>query len=204
MSTYNFYELFNKFFEVNLGAELTSIIDGQVNSFNEYSLQPIKELSPLFLKSNAGMPVWDYVKLLPKIIEGTGEQFNGYKFPYEIVVEASMPKKIVTTEVFGRDGDVEELMGNGDWQINIRGFIINYESNDYPETAVRELTRVCKLKETLFDVEGTYLNILGIKHLSIHKLTPIAAVGYKNMQPFEIEARSKEPFIIDVVNGVSL
>jgi len=95
-------------------------------------------------------------------------------------------------------------MGNGDWQIAIKGFIINYQSNDYPEASVRELTRVCRLKETLFDVEGTYLNILGIKHLSIQKFTPIASVGYKNMQAFEIEARSKEPFIVNKNYGVPL
>jgi hypothetical protein len=204
MSTYNFSELFKSTFKLNLGYATNSIIDGQTNKLDAQALQPIEELSPLQLKSQTGMPIWDYVKLLPKIIEGTGEQFEGYSFPFEIVVEASMPKKIVVSEVIGRDGDVEELMGNGDWQISIKGFIINYDSNDYPEAAVRELTRVCRLKETLFDVEGTYLNILGIKYLSIQKFTPIAPVGYKNMQAFEIEARSKEPFIVDAAYGVPL
>lgn len=204
MSTYNFAELFKSTFKLNLGYATNSIIDGQTNKLDTQSLQPIQELSPLQLKSQIGMPVWDYVKLLPKIIEGTGEQFDGYQFPFEIVVEASMPKKIVTTEIVGRDGDVEELMGIGDWDITLRGFIINYDTNDYPEEAVRELSRVCKLKETSFDVEGTFLNILGVKRLSIHKFTPIPSPGYKNMQAFEIQAKSKEPFIVDVINGVSV
>jgi len=94
MSTYNFSELFKSTFKLNLVYAANSIIDGQNNRLDVQALQPIEELSPLQLKSQTGMPVWDYIKLLPKIIEGTGEQFNGYQFPYEIVVEASMPKKL--------------------------------------------------------------------------------------------------------------
>lgn len=172
--------------------------------YNPQLIQPVESLQPLQLKSQTGVPVWDYVKLLPKIIEGTGEQFNGYDFPYETVVEANFEKKIVTTDIFGSDGEVEELMGNGDWDILIRGFIINYETNDYPAAAVREMTRVCRLKDTIIDVEGTYLNMLGINAISIHRFTPRPTPGYRNMQAFEIEARSKQPFIIDAENGVLL
>lgn len=195
-------------FNFNFSEAYKNVFGGMIYAgpkvYNSETIKPVESLQPLQLRSQTGVPIWDYVELLPKIIEGTGEQFQGYLFPFETVVEAILPKKIVTTDIFGSDGEVEELMGIGDWEINIRGFIINYETNDYPEAQVRELTRVCKLKDTIIDVEGTYLNILGINALSIHRFSPRPTPGYKNMQAFEIEARSKQPFIIDVENGISM
>lgn len=143
-----------------------------------------------------GTPVWDFIDLRPSYIEGTGEQFGGYSFPLETTIEPIRPKKIVETDIFGRDGNIEELIALDDWQLTIRGLIINYESTDYPEQQVKELQRVCELKTSLLECEGTLLTMLGIHYMSIHKLILNPQVGYSNIQAFEIEAKSKIPFII--------
>lgn len=192
MSLYNTAEILNSTFQFNIGYLGGAIADKYLNDFK--GIEVLDEKSPLKLMSQTGVPVWDYVKLLPKIIEGTGERFDGYDFPFETVVEASLTKKVVVTEIFGADGEVEELMGLNDYAISIKGLIINYKSDDYPEFEVRRLRWVCELKDTLLDVEGTFLNILNINQLSIHSFKPIATPGYKNMQAFEIECRSKKPF----------
>jgi hypothetical protein len=95
-------------------------------------------------------------------------------------------------------------MGLDDWQINLKGFIINYATDDYPELEVRKLRSVCELKDTQLEVEGTFLNMLNVNLLSIHRLSLPPSPGYKNMQAFDIEARSKQPFIINPDNGILL
>lgn len=199
MSSYNFnfQELFKNTFNFNIGYVGAAIADTYANSFE--GIQVLEEKKPLQLVSQTGVHVWDYVKLLPKIIDGTGEQFDGYQFPFECVVEASLTKKIVVTEIFGGDGEVEELMGLNDYGITIKGIIINYKTDDYPEFEFRQLRYVCELKDTMLEVEGTFLNMLNINHLSIHSFKPIATPGYKNMQAFEIECRSKKPFKINAI-----
>lgn len=192
---FNFQELFKSTFSFNIGYVGNAIVDQVTNRFEGITV--LDEKTPLQMVSQTGVPVWDYVKLLPKIIEGTGERFDGYDFPLESVVEALLTKKLVVTEIFGADGEVEELMGLNDYTINIKGIIINYETDDYPEFEVRRLRYVCELKDTFIDVEGTFLNMLNINQLSIHNFKPIATPGYKNMQAFEIECRSKKPFVIN-------
>jgi hypothetical protein len=79
MSTYNinFKELFKSTFHYNIGFVGSSIVDSLTNSIND--IEVLEEKTPLQLKSQTGAPVWDYVKLLPKIIEGSSEKFEGYQ-----------------------------------------------------------------------------------------------------------------------------
>ena len=204
MSTYNFdfQEAVKATFGFQIGFVANSVIDNLTNKFEGITV--LEEKKPMQIKSQMGVPVWDYVKLLPKIIQGTGERFDGYDFPLETITEVSQQKKIVETDIFGSDGMVEELMGLGDWNINIKGFIINYASNDYPEFEVRRLRYVCELKDTDLEVESTFLNLLNINALSIHKLNFPPSPGYKNLQAFEIECRSKKPFVIATEDGILL
>lgn len=204
MSAYsiNIAELFKQQFHINVGYIGGSVADKFLNDFKGIEALPTNEA--LTRQSLQGVPVWDYLKILPKVIDGTGETFEGYEFPREMVIEAVLPKKIVTTDIVGRDGQVEELMGLDDWQISLRGFIINYDSTDYPETQVKELLRVCSLKDTSLEVEGTFLNILGITHISLHQLNPVASIGYSHVQKFEIEAKSKKPFKLNKDHGILL
>lgn len=202
MSTYNFnfQDVYKETFGFNIGYVGAAVLDKYTNSFEGITV--LEEKKPLQLKSATGAQVWDYVKLLPKIIESSGERFDGYDFPLECVVEAVLEKKVVVTDIFGADGEVEELMGLNDYAITIKGMIINYASDDYPEFEFRRLRYVAELKDTLLEVEGTFLNMLNIHYLSIHSFKPIATPGYKNMQAFEMVCRSKKPFLIDTDNGV--
>lgn len=204
MSTYkiDLQEAFRNQFHINVNTATTAVIDRVLNDFTGIEVKPTD--NPLSLMSRQGIPVWDYLKISPKIIAGTGEDYEGFEFPAEIVVEASLTKKVVETEIFGADGNVEELIGLSDWDITIRGFIINYQTTDYPENEVKELKRLCELKDVELEVEGTFLNLLDIGYISIHSLTLPPAVGYSDMQAFEITAKSKIPFTLRESDGVLL
>lgn len=196
MSNYNINvkELIRQHFPFKLGFATATVADMLLNGFDDIQVLPTN--NELAKVSAMGTPVWDFIDLRPSYIEGTGEHFGGYSFPLETTIEPVRPKKIIETDIFGRDGTVEELIALDDWQLTIRGLIINYESTDYPEEQVKELQRVCELKTSLLECEGTLLTMLGIGFMSIHKLTLTPSIGYSNIQAFEIEAKSKTPFII--------
>lgn len=195
----NLPQLFAEVFGYRAGLATLGVMD---QAFNQYKGVEALEKSPGNAYSYMGTPVWDYIELEPTTISGTGEHFEGYRFPLECVVEALRPKNIVETDIVGKDGEVEELMSLSNWQLSIKGFIVNYESQDYPEIEVQELQRICELKDTELPVEGTFLTLLGIDFISIHRLNLVASPGYSNMQAFEIEARGKKPFKLDAYNGI--
>ncbi len=154
--------------------------------------------------SKLGVPVWDIIFLDEKVIEGTGENFQGYEFPAEMVLEVSRAKKVVEEDVAGKDGMTEELVALGDWEIQMSGVIINYGSLDYPEAEVSELQEICSLRDSLLGVTSKYLNNLGINYISIRDLKLPQLPGYSNVQPFKISAKSRNPFILNPTNGIEL
>ncbi|HUH35144.1 MAG TPA: DUF6046 domain-containing protein [Moheibacter sp.] len=196
MSKYKFNipELMHQHFPYHIGYVGQAILDDQLNQFDDIPVLPTH--SDLVGVSETGTPVWDYIRLNSTTIEGTGELFEGYDFPVATTIEAILPKKIVESDILGRDGQVEELIAMDDWSLTIRGLIINYESTDYPEQAVLDLKRVFSLKSSKLPVEGTYLTMLDIRYLTLHRLNLINSVGYSNIQGFEITAKSKIPFQI--------
>ena len=198
----NIQELFKTAFNFQVGFATQAVADSLLNGLD--AIQVVDGEVPSNRVSYMGTPVWDYVKIGPKIIEGTGEEYPGYEFPLECVAEVILPMGKVSTEIMGRDGDVEELMSVKDWNITLRGFLINYESINYPEDQVRALREFASLKTTLLDVESTFLNLLDIYHLSVQRLAFPPATGYSNVQPFEMELKSKLPFTINATDGILL
>ncbi|MDY3352299.1 DUF6046 domain-containing protein [Riemerella anatipestifer] len=182
-------------FPIKIGYATQAIADAVLNPLDDIEVLPTNQ--PLIHTSATGMPVWDYIEINPSYVEGTQEYYNGYRFPATTVIEAIRPKKIVTTDIVGRDGTIDELVGLQDWELSIKGLIINYESTDYPEDEVRALQELCELKSTQLECEGTFLTMLGIRYLNIYRLSLPPTPGYSNIQKFEIEAKSKIKFILN-------
>lgn len=193
--SFNVQELFKQHFPFKLGYATQAVADKLFNQLNDIPVLPTN--SELAKMSALGTPVWDYIHVKPVTVESTGEVFNGYDFPAETTIEAVRPKKVVESDILGRDGTVEELIALDDWSMTIRGLIINYESTDYPEQRVKDLQKLCELKSSVIPVEGTFLTMLDIRYLSLHRLSLKPTIGYGNIQAFEIEAKSKRPFIIE-------
>lgn len=187
--------LMQRHFPVHLGYVSQAVADSVLNELNTIEVLPT--YSPLVHTSVTGVPVWDYLQINPCHIEGTGESYAGFRFPETTVIEAIRPKKIVSTDIVGREGTVDELVGLQDWELSIKGFIINYESTDYPEEQVRALQELCELKSSQLECEGTFLTLLGIRYLNFYRLTLPAMPGYSNLQKFEIEAKSKIKFLLN-------
>ena len=193
--SFNIQELFKQHFPFKLGFATQAVADSLLNPFDDIPVLPTD--TELTKMSALGTPVWDYLHVKPVTVESTGEVFDGYDFPAETTIEALRAKKIVESDILGRDGTVEELIALDDWSLTIRGLIINYDSTDYPENAVKDLQQLFELKSSVLPVKGTFLTMLGVRYLSLHRLSLKPSLGYSNVQAFEIEAKSKRPFIIE-------
>jgi hypothetical protein len=105
-----------------------------------------------------------------------------------VIVEASMRKNIVSTQVAGRDGAVKEYISSNDTIISISGAIVNTNSNAYPRQEVIDLVRLLKVPQQLI-VRSKFINdILGFEHITIESWRLNTTRGHRNTQLFSIEA----------------
>ncbi|WEK18176.1 MAG: DUF6046 domain-containing protein [Candidatus Pedobacter colombiensis] len=196
MASVSFY--LPKLFQTQFGIQSTSFA---VEGMGEGAPTQSQVMSPI------GTPVYE-------IIQIQAEQFSyydmqqkrkrddgvvpQYTFPYELLLDVSQAKKIVSTEVVGRNGSVLEYIGLGDYQINIQGFIINYNADEYPDRQVAEMKRILDIPRSL-KVSSLYLNRLGIDRMAIKEYSFPVLEGHIQVQPFKIAAVSDLPYELDLI-----
>lgn len=104
------------------------------------------------------------------------------------LITVQQSKKIVVTEIQGRDGTVKEYIGMDDFQITING-IIPGVNGQYPQTTVNQLFQILKAPIPIA-VVGWWINNLEIYNVVIKDFTiPQVAGGYSE-QTFTITAIS--------------
>jgi hypothetical protein len=113
----------------------------------------------------------------------SGERYTLPDWPLMVLRRA---KKIVTTTIQGGDGDVIEIIGKGNWEISIYGFIINYESYEYPKQQVKELNDFFNIDQQI-NVFSEVLNELDIYSVVVRELSLPAEQGFNNVQAFQLD-----------------
>ena len=118
-----------------------------------------------------------------------------------VIIEASRQRNIITTQVSGYDkGSIVEFIGNGDWNITIRGFFQSEYADVYPKDDVIALLAYCNAPVPL-KITSTYINtILGINTIVVTQARVFQQQGLRNVQYFEINAISNFPYAITKSN----
>lgn len=194
--------MFKNQFGINVSVGSNKFIDTLGGTYT--GIETLPDSRAYERRSEMGALVWDIVELEPLVEDGTGKTYEGYAFPAELAIEATQAKKIVETDITSLEGSVEELVSMDDWVLTLKGFLINYADEAYPEQKVTDLKKGCQLMHSTIPVVSEYLNLLGINYISIHELRLPQLAGYSNVQPFEISAKSKKPYLISVDNGIDL
>ena len=132
-----------------------------------------------------GLPVFSDLRL----VETGG---GGSLYCDTILFEINQSKNIVTTSVQGRAGTVKEYISLGDFEVSIRGAIVNSGSNSYPREDVEELKYLLTLQEPLESLSD-FLQIWGIYNLVVTDFRIPQQEGYQNVQLFEINCLSDTP-----------
>lgn len=163
-----------------------------------------------YYTSVIGTPVWDRIELLNVDPDAQGKTLNYineegivrvmpyYTFPDAVLIEATRAKDYIETKIAGAAGTVKEELSLDDYDITIKGVIINNENDDYPTKAVEELMAVFE-RPLECGVQSKYLNrILKVQHLYFTNIELKQLEGYGSVQPFVLTAKSDNPIVFDL------
>lgn len=141
-----------------------------------------------------GTPIFSNIEIK------AGKYFNndGKEIEYEgmtidtVLFDVSQEKLIVKTEVSGRNGTVKEYISDGDYDITIRGVLVDRSPNKYPYDQVNALLEICKAQASI-SAASVFLQQFSIHSLVIESYNFPQREGFYNTQPFEIQCVSDEP-----------
>lgn len=136
-----------------------------------------------------------------KYIDNNGVQkvFDGLVYE-AVLLNVSQAKKIIKTEIQGRDGTVKEYIGMDDYQVTING-IITGPNGRYPLEEVRSLKDMLDAPIPI-EVACTFLQNLDVHTLVIENYEFPRQEGGYSYQQFSITAASDIPQELKIKNNV--
>ena len=121
-------------------------------------------------------------------------------FPAVTLIDFHRIKKIVETEIAGRDGSVTEIIGNGDWIMRIRGLLINeVDFKTKPTDQIRSLSEIAAAPVAI-PIYNEMCEWLGIYDVVIKDIDFPAIEGYPSVQPFSMDCKSELPVEFNLLN----
>ena len=122
----------------------------------------------------------------------SGKTFKTPPIKFEtILCTVTQAKKIIKTEIQGRDGTVKEYIGMDDYQVTINGIIVG-ENRVYPKSVVLQLKAVLDAPVPV-PVVSDFLNNLGVFNIVVNDYAFPQVAGGQSKQDFSINAISDTP-----------
>lgn len=182
---FNLIELYTKVFGIK-GARFAIPAPGGTGYQGsvEYGSLDVPLPSRAKAMSVLGTPIYEQITL------STAER--EYTFPDWPLIDISATKNIVTTAIKGKKGTVKEYINTDDYQITIRGILINYDSDEYPEELVYDLHETFKINKEM-QITSAVPNLLDIHNVVIKDLKIPEVEGYNNIQPYLLQCLSDDP-----------
>jgi hypothetical protein len=127
-------------------------------------------------------------------------KLNGIQLPNEPLIDISMCKKNIMTDIDGNDGSFKENFTNGDYKITIRGIATNDEVDDLPEAFIRQLRTIIEDRKSVPAV-NRLLSLFNIQYLSIGDIQLPRVPGEIAMQGYELVCLSDKVFELELKKG---
>jgi len=155
-------------------------------------------------KSLFGTPIFDIVTIQQFSYEDdNGKTVSVAELSLDLaLIEVTKPKNIVKTMIAGRNGTVKEYMGDGDYQITIRGVLTSDLAFSAPQDLIRHFNDVTKSPIEL-KVESNFLSYLDIYTIVIEDSKITQREGARNIVDYELQCVSETPFEIKFENDTS-
>lgn len=165
---------------------------GKVEAYTKDT--PFQTLSPL------GTPVMQDITFksvtYTDFITGYQRFTNDLVFQ-TVLLNVSQSKKIITTEIQGRDGTVKEYIGMDDYAITVNG-IITGTNGQNPANEIIALKNMLKARVAI-PVVNTYLNNLEIFSIVVKDFTLDQEPGGYSKQNFTINCMSDAEVILQII-----
>jgi len=145
-----------------------------------------------------------YGQILSNTNESATPSEDGEKPGFKIdtvLCDVTIVKQIITTKIQGVKGSVKEYISQDDYDLTIRGVLVDPSGQRYPEEQVKQLVEYCEVPESV-EIAARFLNDnFDIHYLTIKEVNFPQIEGTENAQLFEIKAISDEPIEL-TVNGI--
>ena len=121
-----------------------------------------------------------------------GQEFNFGSIYFDTVIMiVDQQKRIIKTSVQGRDGDVKEYIGMGDYTVTINA-ILAFDNGRYDRDAVAEVKKMLTAPVSIKCISW-FLQLWDIDEIVIEGYGVPQQAGQYSMQPFSINAVSNKP-----------
>lgn len=146
---------------------------------------------------------WAVPDDLPYLVYGIDDklvqrEFSKFEFPVATIVDFNRPKLSVKEKTNGGNGTVKETMGLDDWQISIRGIIVDDDSRKEQKTVRQQRYALDRLNEITgsIKVEGEIFRQRNITHIYLDDLKYSTVQGKPGLIQYEIPAVSDVSFLL--------
>ncbi len=114
------------------------------------------------------------------------------------LIDVSLEKNIVRTQIQGRNGTVKEYISDGDYIISVKALLVSPNMSLSPESAMRKLINLFSVPDSL-PIKSDFLQLFSIYRIVIEKPSFKQVQGFNNMIAVEFSAYSDEN-LASVVN----
>jgi hypothetical protein len=181
---------------------IQKILHSNVGSQQQnFTIDQTTNIDPVLYQSPLGTPVYCNIEFLTDSYETNvkGQFRDTPRLVYEaVLITVSQAKKIIRTEIQGRNGTVKEYIGQDDYQVQING-IITGPNGHYPVDEVAFLKQMLDAPIPI-PVVSTYLNNLGINLLVVDSYELAQEAGGYSYQTFSISCLSDIPQELRLTN----
>ena len=163
-------------------------------------------------QSYLGTPIFQPINFLGGVYQVLGngaqqgqvvdESYAGWQLPATATAEFRRNKVITKSRPSTANGSTKELWAFEDWDITIRGLILDAQPNFFPEGQLRQMLRWEKITDGI-DVAGDMFTYLGIKRLVIENFNIGRVAGQPNVIPFQMSCVSDEPLELSILSNPS-
>lgn len=126
----------------------------------------------------------------------TDSQMSDFRLPITSVMELSLSKSIVKTQVSASSSSVKEVYTSGDWDIRISGIVLDEEKHPQGVSTVEDMEEWLNDYASLADsiaVDSDVLARKGIDRLVIRSLSFTQIPGKPRMVGYQLQCDSDAP-----------
>jgi hypothetical protein len=138
----------------------------------------------------------EYVEVSNTLASNTAASAAQGLFLNGVIIDATVNKTIVKTEIIDYKGTVKEYIGESDMTITIRGYVASQNPDEYPDDDARLIKSYASAPVPL-KVVNTFLNdILGVNQMVVESCQLLQQQGMRNVQYFQWTCVSDIDFTI--------
>jgi hypothetical protein len=138
----------------------------------------------------------EYVETPNQLASNTAASAAQGLFLNGVIIDATVNKTIVKTDVIDLKGTVKEYIGESDMTITIRGYVASQNPNEYPDDDARLIKSYSSAPVSLKVTNDFLNNILGVTQIVVESCQMSQQQGLRNVQYFQLSCVSDIDYTI--------